>query len=319
MLVSAIITKAQNLVNNTNTSFWTTTEQLQDAQLAWKQIYAFLLSNNDDYFLSKLYINPTSNIYVNQSGDLFRPQIYILNILTAATANGTITLQLNGQTAVTTAVLLGDSATVVAGKIVASGYTGYTLANTGGLITITATTNGYQSGISSFSPGASGVTASTNFTADAYRMYAYTFPLPLDFMAVRLFQYQGTSGNRYYPMYKNTILEYGNTSNSPGYREVGPNLEIFDPYGMTSFCLWYYPQPITLLTTTDLVYPNNVMPEIMAYMIAAEIRRKAHLDAALWEKKRDDLMLSMITQASRDDGRGVSPNNVFANSMNIWS
>jgi len=221
MLVSDIIAAAQNLVNVPNASFWTATEQLWQAQLAYKQVYAFLLGNDDDYFVTSVALSLASD-----------------------------------------------------------------------------------------------------FTADPDRTYSYTMTLPDDFMTLRLLQYKGmgtgSAESVFFSCYKSTLQEYGNTQNFPAYRIVGTDLNVYDPVGYPTYLMWYYPSPEVLATDTDIVYPNNLMPEVMSYLLAAEIRRKQHEDGELWVTKANDIMASIRKQDSRDDAKALSPKNVFAEGYDPW-
>jgi hypothetical protein len=133
------------------------------------------------------------------------------------------------------------------------------------------------------------------------------------FYRLRLIQYQGMGGsNAYYPVSKMTIENFGNTQNTPGYRLVGTDIMVYDPSAYDHYCLWYYPRPVTLATTTDLDYPYNMIPEIMAYQVAAEIRRKQKSDVAPWTSRIQELYASMMMQMSRDDSHGEPIKNQFA-------
>jgi len=52
MLVSAIIANAMSKANIANVNFYSATDQLFDAQLAWEEIYNLLTENDDDYFVT---------------------------------------------------------------------------------------------------------------------------------------------------------------------------------------------------------------------------------------------------------------------------
>ena len=62
MLISTIISNGRLLSNIPNTIFYTDSEALFAAQIAWKDLYSFLCQNNDDYFVTKLYFTPTSTV-----------------------------------------------------------------------------------------------------------------------------------------------------------------------------------------------------------------------------------------------------------------
>jgi hypothetical protein len=217
MLVSDIIAKGRNLSDTPNTAVYTAAEALQDVQVSWKEIYAYLCENNDDYFVTSLYVPNTS------------------------------------------------------------------------------------------------------LTADVYRQYTYAYTLPADFYRLRLLQYQ-QSGlvTQFFPAYKMTLDGFGNTQNTPGYRFSGKTLIIYDPYVYPLYCLWYYPAPLTLVLTDDLVYPYNMIPEIIAYQIAIEIRRKNKTELTAWEARKKELWTSMDRQCSRDDFKPEQVKNVFNAGVNPY-
>jgi len=219
MLVSTIINNGYLLSDVANTSFYTPAEALFAAQLAWDQVYSFLATNNDDYFVTPLYFKPASNAAV--SYDANRGFTWLMD-----TTNNVI------------------------------------------------------------------------FADGFYRL--------------RLIQYQGYGGTvAYYPVQKMTIENFGNTQNSPAYRFEGKYLAVYDPSNYDSYCLWYYPRPETITTSTDLAYPYSMVPEFMAYQVAIEIRRKQKADVAAWQTRANELMAVMAQQSSRDDSHGEPIKNMF--------
>ncbi len=292
MLVSDVITMAQNLANVPNTSFWTPTEQLQQANLAWKQIYAYLAQNDDDYFCTVAYTpggSATANVLTLTGG--------VTNTSPTVTLSSTAGLN-NGMTVADT------SGYIRAGTQILS-------VNSSTEITLSANATGTN---------ASDSLTFTYFVADANRTYTYVAPLPFDFFRLRLMQYVSSTGTiTYLPFYKMTIQNFANTQNSPGYRIVGSNLEVYDPNNYSNYCMWYYPAPEVLTTSSSLTYPSNFLPEAMAYLMAGEIRRKQHSDPSLWAQKAGEIMASMIQQKSRDDATAVAPKNIFDDYYGIWN
>lgn len=230
MLVSTIITNGLALADIANTSFYTAAESLFAVQLGWEELYSFLCSNNDDYFVQPLYFT-TSDACV--AADANRQSMYLVDT--------------------TNSVAFPDPST-------------------------TPATSGF------------------------YRL--------------RLIQYQGYGGTvSYNPVQKMTIENFGNTSGTPGYRFEGKYIAIYNPAEFTNFCLWYYPRPATLEVTDDLSYPYNMMPEIMSYRMALEIRRKQKdtpEGLARYQVRINELMKSMESQMSRDDSHGEPIKNQFA-------
>jgi hypothetical protein len=226
MLVSTIIANSLLLADVPNVNFYTAAESLFAVQLSWEEVYAFLCSNNDDYFVNSYYCTPASDPAV--TFDANREYVWLLD-----------------------------------------------------------TTN------------------TTDFPDASNALYSA-------FYRLRLIQYQGYGGTiAYYPVNKMSIENFGNTQNTPAYRFEGKYIAIYDPAQFTNFCFWYYPRPITLTTTTDLQYPYNMIPEIMAYQAAIEIRRKQKADTAPWEKRKQELLMSMSAQISRDDSHGEPIKNQF--------
>lgn len=221
MLVSAIIAKGRSLADVTNATFYTDAEALFDTQLAWEQVYAFLASNNDDYFIEQSYIDMSSAQEVTT--DTERDSVRYID---------------------TTSWTFGE------------------------------------------------------FEAGFYRL--------------RLIQYQGLGGTaQFYPVQKMTIENFGNTQNTPAYRFMGKKIAIYDPANYEKYCIWWYPRPETLTLTTDLSYPYNMIPEIMAYQVAAEIRRKQKSDTKPWVDKAAELYQTMQQSMSRDDSHAEPIKNVF--------
>jgi hypothetical protein len=221
MLVSTIIANGALLADVPNVSFYTPAESLFAVQLSWEEVYAFLCTNNDDYFLTQYYCTPLTDPAVTV--DPNRTYVWLLD-----------------------------------------------------------TTN------------------TTDFPDYFYRL--------------RLIQYQGYGGTvAYYPVSKMTIENFGNTQNTPAYRFEGKYIAVYDPSSYQSYCIWYYPRPITVNVNTDLVYPYNMIPELMAYQVAIEIRRKQKADIGPWMARKQELMGAMLSQMSRDDSHGEPIKNQFAN------
>jgi hypothetical protein len=73
MLVSSIISNAMSKADIANQNFYTSNDQLFDAQLAWEEIYTLLTENDDDYFVTSVYITPS----VSFTSDSNRTSIYL--------------------------------------------------------------------------------------------------------------------------------------------------------------------------------------------------------------------------------------------------
>lgn len=156
-----------------------------------------------------------------------------------------------------------------------------------------------------------------SLTADTNRTHMYTYTLPSDFYRLRMLQYGNTAGvQTFFPCYKMTTEDYGRTQNAPAYKMIGVNLKIYDPVGYPTYYMLYYPAAATLTTATDLAYPSNMVPQIMSYQIAIEIRRKQKLPVEEYEKRRDELKTTMIKNLPRDDFKTEKPKNEFATGFN---
>lgn len=167
----------------------------------------------------------------------------------------------------------------------------------------------------------------SSFTADANRQNTYFYNLPADFYRLLLLQYQGgTGGSQYYPVERMNRNNFGNTQNMPAYRIVGQStvpsnggqLIIYSMVQYTNWAAWYIPAPVALLTTTDLTYPYSMIPEIMSYQLAIEIRRKQNVDFKDKQARRDELIATMKKQMMRDENRAETPKNVFANGFGAY-
>lgn len=161
---------------------------------------------------------------------------------------------------------------------------------------------------------------------DPNRQYVYTYDLPTDFYKMRLFQYKGQGGDQFWPLERMNTSNFGNTQNTPSYRIVGKSstalsnggqVQIYTNYLPPTFSMWYIPSPQTYLIanilTDDISYPLSMIPEIMAYQVAIEIRRKQNIDYKDKLERRNELMKTMLKQITRDDNRGESVKNVFSN------
>lgn len=281
MLVSTIIANGLLLADVPNVSFYSAAESLFAVQLAWEQIYAFLATNNDDYFLTPIYIKNA--------------------ITTTGTTNGT---------AVITAI------PTTAGMYAGTGITGTLIPDGTTILSVDSLTKITLSAVATGSATLSSIIV-TNMVPDTNRTYTSLIDTTTGMFAdgfyrLRLIQYQGMGGTiGYYPVQKMSIENFGNTQNTPAYRFEGTKIAIYDPATYTNYCLWYYPRPVTLATTTDLVYPYNMIPEIMAYQVAAEVRRKQKADVAPWTSRVQELYGSMALQSSRDDSHGEPIKNQF--------
>ena len=166
------------------------------------------------------------------------------------------------------------------------------------------------------------------FTVDANRQNTYFYNLPTDFYRLLLLQYQGGLGaQQFYPVERMNRSNFGNTQSCPAYRIVGQSttalsnggqLVIYSPVQYPNWAMWYIPAPIDLLTTTDLTYPYSMIPEIMSYQLAIEIRRKQNVDPKDKIARRDELILTMKKQMMRDENRAETPKNVFANGFGAY-
>jgi hypothetical protein len=157
----------------------------------------------------------------------------------------------------------------------------------------------------------------SGLTADANRTNMYAYALPNDFYRLRILQYGNTNGaTGWFPCLKMTTEDYGRTQNAPAYKIIGVNLKIYDPVSYPMYYMLYYPAAATLALNTDLTYPLNMVPQIMSYQIAIEIRRKQKLPVEDYEKRRDELKLTMIKNLPRDDFKTEKPKNEFGSGFN---
>ena len=217
MLVSTIIANAMSKADLQNQSFYTQNDQIMDVQLAWNQMYELFMENDDDFFVTSLYLTP-----------------------------------------------------------------------------------------------------SVAFSLDTNRVSLYIYPIPSDFSRLRMLSYQSLTGGYFIPCKKMDTLNFGYTSQTPAYRLVGTNLEIYDPYGMSLYNLWYYPKPAVLTTATDLSYPANAIFEYMIWNIAADIRRKQNQDPTLQQTRANEIMQTMKRQINRDDFRVQTPRDELSDGTDYW-
>jgi hypothetical protein len=168
---------------------------------------------------------------------------------------------------------------------------------------------------------------SASLTADPNRANTYFYNLPTDFYRLRLLQYQGDGGNQYWPVERMNPSNFGNTQNTPAYRIVGRSstalsnggqVSIYTPHLHPNWAIWYIPAPATLATNDDLSYPLSMVPEIMAYQLAVEIRRKQNIDYKDKQARRDELIFTMKKQITRDENRAETPKNTFSSGMGAY-
>ena len=231
MLISSIIANALSKSDVQNQNFYTSGDALFDAQLAWEEIYNLLTENDDDYFVTSLYLTP-----------------------------------------------------------------------------------------------------SVSFTSDANRTSMFVYTMPADFYRLRMLAYRALTGGYYLPCKKMDMLSFGYTQNTPGYALQGNTLDIYDPYGFSSYNFRYYPSPISALATIngqpgttvlsaawDITYPNTALTEYMVWKIAADIRRKQNQDPAIQQTRADQVMQTMKRQIHRDDYRARTPKDEFNSGNDYWN
>lgn len=143
------------------------------------------------------------------------------------------------------------------------------------------------------------------------RENTYQYALPAGFFRLRLVQYQ--DGSNWKPLQKMTLADFGNWQNTPAYILKGTNLIICDSSSRT-YEIWYYPAPVplTLSPDFDLTYPQEVIPEIIAYQVAVEIERKGKVPSLpQMEARRNELFMSFKKQVRRDDFNNIRVTNTF--------
>jgi hypothetical protein len=271
-----------------NQNFYSASDQLFDAQIAWEEIYNLLTENDDDYFVTSLYLSPSTVVTGTIAGGS-------LSTITFTTSLANTGVQIG--------MAISDSAGVLAaGTTVAT----ITLPST---MTISAPASG----------GAAGDTFTiTVFSTDSNRTCLYSFPLPSDFYRMRLLSYKAMSGGFFIPCQKMDMLNYGYSQNSPAYRLEGQNLMIFD-YHMSVYNFWYYPSVQTLATNINLAYPNTALFEYMVWKIAADIRRKQNQDPTIQQSRANDIMTTMKRQIHRDDFRAIKPKDIYSQGNDYWN
>jgi hypothetical protein len=158
-------------------------------------------------------------------------------------------------------------------------------------------------------------------TAISNRQNTYTFDMSSltgGMYRLRMLQYQ--AGDFWRPVEKMTIENFGSPQADPAYRLEQQKLWIF-ARNSYNYEIWYYPQPATLTLTptdTDVTYPLSVVPEIISYQVAADIRRKQSLPTEAYERRRNELWATMIKQLRRDDFRPEKVSNDFAKGWQPW-
>jgi len=159
-------------------------------------------------------------------------------------------------------------------------------------------------------PGAIVLTPSTDWDK------VYETTLPSDFLRLRLLKYK--TGNRWTSAVKLSLEDFANSTHWPGYRIVGTKLEIYDPGYPNEYTYWYYPKPVTFITTDTITYPSLQIPQIMSYQVAIEIRRKQMLDVSLLEARKAEMIQTMLMAIDRDQFKPEPIQNVFNTGGSPW-
>lgn len=147
--------------------------------------------------------------------------------------------------------------------------------------------------------------------ADRQSTYKISFPAGV----LRLRMLQAKYGTTWQTLEKMTRFEFGTTVNVPGYLILGTELWITDLNSSRVYQAFYYPAPVTIIASTDVNYPISMIPEILAYTVAMEIRRKQQLDVSSQQAMRDELWKAMLKMLNRDDNRAQPIKNAYANNL----
>lgn len=157
-------------------------------------------------------------------------------------------------------------------------------------------------------------------TPDPIQVRAYTIDLPIDFYRLRVLQYQ--SGQTFRTIFKFAPQEEPQSGVSPSYRLRGEYLKLILPAlgSFTNFRGYYYPVPtVYTLGTEDITFPPQLRPEIIAYQIAIDARRKQQGDYAQLAERRDEIFAGFVEAiGKRDNWQNETVNNVYNSTDSPW-
>lgn len=157
-------------------------------------------------------------------------------------------------------------------------------------------------------------------TPDPIQARAFTIALPVDFYRLRVLQYQ--SGQTFRTIYKFAPQEEPQSGVSPSYRLRGEYLKLILPAlgSFTNFRGYYYPVPtVYTLGTEDITFPPQLRPEILAYQIAIDARRKQQGDYAQLAERRDEIFAGFVEAiGKRDNWQAETVNNVYNSTDSPW-
>lgn len=150
-------------------------------------------------------------------------------------------------------------------------------------------------------------------TAVTDRQSTYKISFPSGMLRLRMLQ--AKYGTTWQTLEKLTRFEFGTTVNVPAYLILGTELWITDLNSSRVYQAFYYPAVVTIVAGTDVSYPISMIPEILAYSVAMEIRRKQQLDVTTQQAMREELWKAMLKQLNRDDNRAQPIKNSYANNL----
>ena len=141
-----------------------------------------------------------------------------------------------------------------------------------------------------------------SMTAVSNEAGAYYIALPTvsnKFYRLRRMEY--LAGSAWIPIEKFNFKDV--YKSGPSYRFKGTNLYLMGLNGSSasSFRAWYYPVPAAYtvaLGTVDIDTPPQLEPDIIAYQIAIDMKRKQNEDYTKLQQRRDELW-SRFEQALR--------------------
>jgi len=138
-------------------------------------------------------------------------------------------------------------------------------------------------------------------TAVSQNTGMYTIALPNGFYRMRVLQYK--SGERWPSVDKYNPQNEAELDN-PSYRLKGSTLRLYLPSegSYTSFRAVYFPAP-TVYTSgaTDIIFPPQLEPGILAYQIAIDIKRKQNGDYSGLSERRNELWERFISAVNKRD------------------
>jgi hypothetical protein len=144
---------------------------------------------------------------------------------------------------------------------------------------------------------------------DDQNAYLYTLPtVASPFYRLRTLEY--LAGTTWRPIRKQALLDEEKRAFAPSYRFQGLYLYLYLPGSgnYNKFRMTYYPAPSNYPVapgTADIAFPPQLEPDILAYQIAIDMKRKQDADYTKLLQRRDELFRRFLMGIAHRDDAGT--------------